>query len=384
MFNLNRFYFKPKKTEILIYDFQGAEYIYKYLEKGTFEILHTRKEKLSILIILVCIFKLKLKKRYYIEEFIKFVDPKIIITFIDNNIAFYNLHKITNAKTIFIQNGIRSSWNDVFYHILNNKLEVVEKFKSQKFFIDYMFVWNKSVKNIYEKFIKGRFIINGSFRNNSVKNEKTLINIFPRTLLFISNFKNIPKSKIIGNEEYGKFIKNEKKLLLLLRDYCIKNKYRIHVLGKNNLNTHKEKSYYNKFFSSINSYKFIPSSTNRNTYLVTLKYKTILTIESSLGNEMLARKKRVAFMSTHEDKYPYNTLYFGWPENQMNSGPFWTNKINYIEIKRLLDFVINAEETKWIKTVNRYKNYLINFEKNNSKFKELLIKEKLSHCVKIT
>ena len=59
MFNLNKFYFKPKKKEILIYDSQGAEYISEYLNKNSFEILHTRKEKLSILIILVCIFKLK-------------------------------------------------------------------------------------------------------------------------------------------------------------------------------------------------------------------------------------------------------------------------------------------------------------------------------------
>jgi surface carbohydrate biosynthesis protein len=384
MFNLNKFYFKPKKNEILIYDSQGAEYISEYLNKNSFEILHTRKEKLSILIILVCIFKLKFKKIYYIEEFIKYVYPKIIITFIDNNIAFYNLYKITNAKTIFIQNGIRSCWNDVFYHILNKKLEIIDKFKSQNFFVDYMLVWNNSVKNIYEKFIKGKFIINGSFRNNLLKNKKILTNVSPKVLLFISNFKNIAKSKIVGKEEYGKFIKNEKKLLFLLRDYCINNKYQIHVLGKNNSKKNNERNYYNKFFSCVTGHKFIPPSINRNTYLETLKYKTILTIESSLGHEMLARKKRVAFMSTHENIYPYNTLYFGWPNNEMNTGPFWTNKINYLEIKRLLDFVINTEESKWIYTVNKYKKYLINFEKNNNKLSEILIKEKLSHCIKIT
>jgi surface carbohydrate biosynthesis protein len=114
----SKFYFKPSRKNILIYDQNGEKYINTYLNKETYEILHTRKEKFSLLIILICMVKLKFSLTEYIEEFIKYARPKIIITFIDNNFNYYKLKINNSIKKIFIQNGLRTAYNDIFYYTL--------------------------------------------------------------------------------------------------------------------------------------------------------------------------------------------------------------------------------------------------------------------------
>lgn len=380
MFKLNNFYFKPNKREILIYDFHGAKYIARYLNNEKIELLSVRKEKLSVLIILKCLLKFKFKKKNYIEEFIKYVNPKIIITYIDNNIFFYEIKKFIKTKTIFIQNGLRTCLGDIFADTHDKNLNVIKKFKLKNYYVDYMLVWNNSYGKLYKDFINGESISIGSFRNNITLKK----NYFSKknTILFISNFKNLSSFDRYGSLFYRDYIKNEKKLLLLIRDYCIKNNFRLTVLGKNIKYHNNEKNYFLKFFSPVQFFKFIPASDNRNTYEISTQYDIIVTIESSLGHEMLSRGQKVAFFSTHNNIYPLNTFYFDWLQKKKNKGPFWTNSTSESEIKRVLDYLKKISKYEWHKILIKHKLNLIKIDNNNNIFKNILKKEKMEHCLK--
>jgi surface carbohydrate biosynthesis protein len=378
---LPKLFFKPALKKILIYDNDGSKHISRYLKKKSYDILHTRMEKLCILAMFKCILKLKFKKRGYIEEYIKLVQPKLIITFIDNNKSFYALKKISSAKTLFIQNGIRTCFNDIFFYAYDSNMNLLPKIKQHKFAVDYMLVWNDRVGKLYNKFIHGECISIGSFRNNFLIKKKTAKK--SKIILFISNFKNINKlKKINGIGQYWNFIKNEKRFLNLFREYCVANDLQIHVLGKHSSEKNKEKQYYNKFFSGLKNYKFIPADSSRTDYSIPIKYYVIVTIESSLGHEMLSQKKRVAFFSTHEDTYPLNTLYFDWMGKKKNSGPFWTNRLTKFNIKKILDFLTQSSNSEWMKELNKYKSNLINIDQNNKKFLQIIKREDLEECLK--
>ena len=378
---LPKLFFKPSLKKILIYDNEGSKYISRYLKKESYDILHTRTEKLSILVIFKCIIKLKFKRKAYIEEYIKLVQPKLIITFIDNNKSFYNLKKISSAKTLFIQNGIRTCFNDIFFYTFDSNMKLFPEIKQNNFAVDYMLVWNDRVGKLYNKFIDGECISIGSFRNNFlIKKEIPKKN---KVILFISNFKNINKSKKInGIGRYWNFIKNEKKFLNLFREYCLANDFQIHILGKHSSEKIKERQYYNKFFSSLKNYKFIPADSSRTDYSIPIKYNFIVTIESSLGHEMLCQKKRVAFFSTHEDTYPLNSLYFDWMGKKKKIGPFWTNRLTKLDIKKILDFLTQSSHFEWMKELNKYKSNLINIDQNNKKFLQIIKRENLEECLK--
>ena len=366
----SKFYFKPLKKNILIYDQIGEKYINTYLNKEAYEILYVRKEKFSLLIMLICLVKLKFSLTEYIEEFIKYLRPKLIITFIDNNFNYYKLKINTTIKKIFIQNGLRTAYKDIFYYTHDKDLNIKNNLKNKKFNVDYMFVWNNDIAKLYKDFIHGKCLSIGSFQNNITRKINNFNN---KKILFVSNYK----------KDYDiNYVKNEKKLLLNLRNYCLKNKIELDILGKNIIFFREEKNYFSKILTSSH-FEFIPASSNRKTYELASKYKIIATIESSIGYEMLARNKKVAFFNTHENIYPINTLYFGWPKKKSSSGIFWTNKFHIMEIKRILDYLLKVNDQEWNKVVQLHSKNIINFDKSNKKFVQILKKEGMYNFSKL-
>ena len=105
----------PKKSSILIYDNIKLDMLDQFLSRHDYEILNLRTE-INLFILLKCLIKFKIKRKYYIIEYINFVDPRIIITFTDNDIFFYKIKNYCKNKvcTIAIQNGYRSISKDLF------------------------------------------------------------------------------------------------------------------------------------------------------------------------------------------------------------------------------------------------------------------------------
>ena len=79
---------RPKISDILIFDYVGADNFAKYLKNYNYDILHTRGEKINLYVALKCLFNFKLNFENYIKYYIKISKAKIVITFIDNNYFF--------------------------------------------------------------------------------------------------------------------------------------------------------------------------------------------------------------------------------------------------------------------------------------------------------
>ena len=83
LFSIKDFKF-PKKNKILVIDEVTGRKLFKYLNNN-YSVLHSRMEKVNIFVLLLTvidlIFKNKLRfNQYYFLNFIKSVNPKIVIT----------------------------------------------------------------------------------------------------------------------------------------------------------------------------------------------------------------------------------------------------------------------------------------------------------------
>ena len=78
------------------------------------------------------------------------------------------------------------------------------------------------------------------------------------------------------------------------------------VLGCKAKTASLEKIKWDKIMGSV-PYKFIPQKLNRNTYSIVDSAKLLISIDSSLGYESLARKNVVCFFSLRPNKYPTNS-----------------------------------------------------------------------------
>ena len=176
--------FLPKKCKVLVYDNVNFQYFKNFLQKKDYQIFYTRKEILNLPIILISIFKHGISNlnSSYKLEYIKFSNPKFIITMIDNDIDFLSF-KFKHIKKIAIQNAYRrTAFPDVFSGL---------KFSSKNDYnLDIAFCFNRSIAKIYKKYLKCKTITVGSIKNNRIKKQKNR----KKTIAYISQFRPIATS----------------------------------------------------------------------------------------------------------------------------------------------------------------------------------------------
>ena len=115
----------------------------------------------------------------YVYQYIHYVKPKLIITYIDNNISYYKLkEKFKDITIMAVQNGVRTDFFKFFENVT----------KKDNLSIDYLFVMDEITKKCYSSFLKGNIIVNGSIKNNSIPIKKNENN--SKKILFLSQYRN--------------------------------------------------------------------------------------------------------------------------------------------------------------------------------------------------
>lgn len=355
----------PKKNKFVLVDGIYNPFL-KYLKKKDFTYLNRRGEEIYILILLKCIVKFRFNTLDYFAEFIKHVSPKLIFTAFDYHTIFYKLSKKTGIKTIMLQKGKRSSIDG----IIENEKKYFPTDSKNKYFIDYVLVYNKSVKDFYSKRIKGNFYEIGSFENNF---SKINTSAQKKEVLFISNFNVFDDGNLSPKTE------NEDLVALELYNLAKKNKLNFNILARNRKNKeklYKEHSYYKNVLG--NNFKFL-KPLKKSGYEVLNQYKYIFSTYSTMAIEALVKGSRCGFIFCKSKTNPVYGLWFANFEKFKLNGPFWTTteKINSINTEKIFKFVTKSSEKKWGKIVISYSNRLMKYDYENKIFKSILKKELL-------
>ena len=125
------------------------------------------------------------------------------------------------------------------------------------------------------------------------------------------------------------------------------------------------KKYFEQFFSSPNVL-----FENNNPYKYLDNYEYVITNDSTLGIENLARGGKTGFVSNAPNKFPLTTRKFGFTESLKKNGPFWTRENNTIQFKKVLDYLIKSKRKSW----NKYIDKVVVRDKDNKIFRECLNK----------
>ena len=337
------------------FDFPSSKKIsLKKIIKINFNILKVRDEKeIYFWIFLKQIIYFDFKFITYCKNYIKFISPKILITFIDTNREFYELKNFfKKINFISIQDGCRVEKNTMFY----NKAYI----KSQKLECDNSFVFNKYYIKEYQRIIKSNYHVLGNFKNNLIQIKRKKRN---KNFLFISQYSKNHKRNL-------KFIK---KLANLINLYLSMSNKKIYILlrYKENLGQNEEKNFYKKIFQSKCIFK-------RNThyaksYELLDEFENIIFLYSTLGFEAIARKKKVAIFSPIKNFD--GKLNFAWPAPYQKKFNFFSSrKLTYNEIKRVLKNISNCSQANWEKKYYRIIKDQLYFNKSNTRLKNVIYK----------
>ena len=218
----------PQHSKVLIYDAANHEILLEYLKSWNPEILHVRGEQVYIWVLLKSLFKKGRRVDAYIDCFIEKVRPNLVITSIDNKSTFYTIsQRHPDIKTIFIQNGSRGYYTDIFEEFNHSDSDTLDTF-----FVDHMLVFGPTIGELYSRFIKGNILPIGSFKNNFIPTESSLQR---GVIAFISHWKLPYTGRDIKNDffSYDDLWTNPNNLIIqCLMHYAKEKKKRVVIIPR--------------------------------------------------------------------------------------------------------------------------------------------------------
>jgi surface carbohydrate biosynthesis protein len=358
-----KWYFSiPSKKKIILYDYNEPDLLSYYLKKNDTYLLETRLKQINIYILFKSLIRHMWRWKFfsgYIVEYIKEVNPKLVITFIDNNPQFYQL-KIFFPNTIiaFVQNGMRGHSNDIFGMLESGKMY------TKNFAVDKMFVWNNKVGEMYKKYLGGNYYTIGSLKNNHamLKRKKKQ----KKNILFLSEFRPTNPTEHLSRDYYA----IEKKLIPFLYNFCQQNSLTFEVCA-NLKNSIDESNFYKNLIPGKN-WKFLERKNQFSSYYYTDNALVTIFISTALGFESIARGNKTGAFALRYEATKIKSHKLGWPFIFSENGKTWTQKYNERIFKRILTYLISSP----LKTYQVYQrnnfSKLITRTEGNKKFLSLI------------
>jgi surface carbohydrate biosynthesis protein len=348
------FFFKPKKKKILIYDRVSKDFLGVFFNKNDYEILDVRYESINIYVIIVTLLKYNFSNfiNNYKKTFIEIVSPKIVVSAIDNDIAFYKLKDIYGKpKYICFQNGLRTN---NFYIQCKNYIKTTKK----KLRADHIFLLGSNEKKRMIKIIKSEFHCLGSVKNNyySISKKKRIKKI--KSIMYISQF-NMDMFKRCFYETFNE----DKKIFNFLYKFCKEKKIKLVYGSKLDLSMEN----YIRNNLPKGDWIYHPRINTKKTYTNLNKQEMIVFSWSTLGFEALAKGiKCVSFHKFFPSK--------GGNIKYAKTGFFWSSLKNYYQFKKMLIRVISVSDSKWKKIANKYSSEILDYDPDNKNVKKILKK----------
>lgn len=336
----------PEKKKLLIFDEVGSIFLKQIIKKECNVLQVREKKQIYILILLKQIFFLDFSFITYCKNYIEFTSPKVVITFIDNRIQFYEFkNHFKNIKFVSVQNGHRTKkW--------------ISQLKPNNLVCDHFFVYNNYYKEKLQKIIKSNYHVVGNIKNNFVNIDNSKIN---KDFLYISSYRKNSKKRM----------QLEKKILGFITLYLDSIGKQLHILtrSKNLIDYKEEIKYFDKII--VNKCIFKKTTNWKQSYNIIDNYQNIIFMFSSLGYEAIARKKKVAIFPTkntnHLKDYSKHHAFTNKKFNFFNS-----KKITYSETKRVLNNLNNCSYDVWKKRYFSMIKDQLYFDKNNTILKKVL------------
>ena len=353
----------PSKKKNVILD-SSQSFIFKNIFKeNNTTIINTRYEHFNLFILLKSLLRLKISYEDYIIEYIRYIECKIIISFIENNIFYYRLKKqFPEKKIILIQSGMRPI----------NFFEKLIKHKNLK--IDYLFTFSDLYTSKFKKYVDAKFITLGSFKNNLVDKE---IQNNKNSVLFISSGPSFESSMgVFGNIRVNPniYFAPEKILLPIIYDFCKRRNLVLKILARSKKSKQLtyEKNFYQRIINSSN-FEFLQNNDWDQSYKFTDKSKLIVSIYSSMGLESLSRGNRTIFFNVRDKATKLKSLSLFWSDDEIEpKGPIWTNEITRDEFQRLANYAISSSDDEWKKSLRKIIPKFINYDFGNKQLLKVL------------
>ena len=339
---------RPPRASLLIIDRGTASPLDEMFAHHNPHIMEIRGESVNMFALFRALPKIHLGAVAYLEAYIDFVKPKLILSRTDNNHTLWQLKRRPNVtyKVALIQNGWRFEYKD----------SLPEPDPKKNYEMDRFFTFGDATSKILTRRIKGTMIASGSVKANTVHCENRSTK--SPSVSFISTFR---AAKYDNYREGSEFFETFGKL-------CKKFRVPLVIAGceRSDEGHQIEKDFYSKHLKS-SDWQIFQRVNDLSSYDVITSSSCVIVESSSLGYESLSMGLRVGFVAIRERNRV--TDRFGLPLEFGEKGPFWTNDPSEEEIGRILDYLLSVSDEQWERDSGWIRDQLMVHDYGNTKIR---------------
>jgi len=372
---------RPQRRSVLLIDPSGIDILTQFIAIEDVEVLDF--EETNIWIFIRTILRMQFSTSAYVVTYIQMMQPKVVMTFIDNDVNFYKLKNLCpKTKFVAIQNGIRANYSGSPSLGFFDQMSIA--LSKTALASDYYCAFGAASARQLTPFIQTKMVTVGSLKNNLFASSESNCDAVS-DVVFISQYppfsvRDISRRIYFGNKfiSLADFYRIESTVAKLVAQYCSVNHLSLTICGKRDSVASDEQ----KFFADsigLLPWSYEPRSSTYSTYETASAAKIVVSVDSTVGQEFLARGKRVAFMSgrTHAaDPVGLSEVRdtnFGYPLDLSPTGKFWTNQATATELARILDYLEVVTDEEWAAEIAPYNESLMAYQPGNPVFKNLLL-----------
>ena len=347
---------KPSKCEVV--QFGGVEVTAFSILADEFQIgvMPLVSEQISLPVLFRAWSKLHISRWGYYQAFVEMNGARVVLVWHDTNIAAYQLRHHIQIPVFCVQNGVRHNLAPASAMGFRDQLQRAAS--SQLPTADAYLCFGRPEPAYFADIIRTTFIPHGSLRANAyavLRKDQTQDELINGIGLIVSfpNRQSIPGESIAGNQEpfmrirgrvltYQEYFSYDAVVARAISAVCKQRNLRFSVIGKRSEQTSPEIQY---FRDCVDNQIDVLTHTKGDGYGVAERFRYLVTIDSTLGYEMRALGKPVAFLG---NRLRYvnvadRDLTFGFPLNLSADGPYWSSATTEPEIVRFLH--------RWIESV---------------------------------
>lgn len=372
---------RPQRRPVLLIDPSGIDVLTQFIAIKDVEILDF--EETNIWIFIRVILRMQFSTSAYVVAYIEMIQPKVVLTFIDNDVNFYKLKNLCpKTKFVAIQNGIRANYSgsplNGFFDQLGAALH------DTKLSTDYFCAFGATAAIQLSHYVTFEPVVAGSLKNNLFLSSKQS-NVEGYDIVLISQYPPFSVHNTSRRIYFGKqsislfdFYRIESTVANLVAQYCAANDLSLVVCGKRDSVDSDEQKFFSDSIGSL-PWSYEPRGSTYSTYEIATAAKIVVSVDSTVGQEFLARGKRVAFMSGRTQAADSVGLAqvrdtnFGYPLDLSPTGKFWTNQATATELTRILDYLQAVTDKEWATEIAPYNESLMAYQPGNPVFRKLLL-----------
>ena len=358
---------KPTKCQVV--QFGGLEVTALSLLADEFKIgvMPLISEQVSLPVVLRMLLRLRLSRWVYYLEYMQMTDARVVLVWQETNTDAYQLRHHGRIPVLCIQNGVRHNVGPVSGKGFMDALQEDAKLSHPT--ADAYFCFGAAEPRYLDSVIETRFVPHGSLRANAYARQR-----LPKSkcdqvsgIGFIVSFphrQSIPGGSIIGNNtpflrlgdrvmSYHEYYSFDALVSKAIQNVSRELALEYRIIAKRSEETSSEV----QFFQDVHAGQVeVLAHAKGEGYELADRFEYLITVDSTLGYEMRALGKPVAFLSNRLKHLDISDrdLTFGFPLNLPADGPYWSSAITEPEIVQFLH--------RWIELVVSQKTQKDSFE----------------------